>query len=81
MKKTMPGTASRHCGRSWEQGGTRPSVMSKVTRTSSSEFSESVERDARPGDAAVTTVVAPASLQRSNMQIVSAVDRGKPSSK
>jgi hypothetical protein len=42
--------------------------MSKVTRTSSSEFSESVERDAGPGNAAVTTVVAPASLQRSNMQ-------------
>jgi hypothetical protein len=46
----------------------RPSVKSKVAETSSIEFWENAVRDAGLRGATPATVVAPASLQRSNLQ-------------
>jgi hypothetical protein len=48
--------------------GQAPSVMPKITRTSSNEFSQSAMRDASPGDGTPATVVLRSSLQRSNIQ-------------
>jgi hypothetical protein len=47
--------------------GQVPSVMSKITRTSSNEFSQSAVRDASPGDGTPAMVGLRSSLQRSNI--------------
>jgi single-stranded DNA-binding protein len=66
MRMTLPGTVRT---RQWQRSsGTRLSVKSTAAQISSIEPGENAVRDAGPRGATPTTVIAPASLQRSNLQ-------------
>jgi hypothetical protein len=65
MRMTLPGTVQ---SRQWQHSsGTPLPVKSKAAQISSSERGENEVRDAGPRGATPATVVAPASLQRSNL--------------
>jgi hypothetical protein len=62
MKQVTPGMAPVQAA---------PAILgqapSKITRTSSNEFSQSAVRDTSPGDGTPATAVSRSSLQRSNI--------------
>jgi hypothetical protein len=67
MKKTAPRPAVVQVAPAIP-GRPAPSVMTKVTRASSSGLPENAVCNAGPGDATAATVVATASLRRSNLE-------------